>query len=124
MSELQVVNNSDKPLTRDTLSKEFHQLGLEQGSTVIIHSSLKSLGWVCGGAIAVIQSLMDVVTESGNIVMPTHTSGYSEPSYWEAPPVPESWWEIIRNEMPAFDPKITPTRYAIYVLGWGSCRCA
>jgi aminoglycoside 3-N-acetyltransferase len=42
--------------------------------------------------------------------MPTFSGDNSDPSYWENPPVPESWWSIIREEMPAFHPKITPTR--------------
>ena len=42
--------------------------------------------------------------------MPTHTGDNSEPSNWENPPVPESWWDVIRAEMPVFDPKLTPTR--------------
>ena len=35
---------------------------------------------------------MEVLTEDGLLIMPTHSSGLSEPSYWENPPVPESWW--------------------------------
>jgi aminoglycoside 3-N-acetyltransferase len=42
--------------------------------------------------------------------MPTFTSDNSEPSYWENPPVPESWWNRIREQMPAYIPQVTPTR--------------
>ena len=41
--------------------------------------------------------------------MPAHT-GVSDPSRWQNPPVPEEWWPIIREEWPAFDPSLTPTR--------------
>jgi aminoglycoside 3-N-acetyltransferase len=76
---------------------------------VIVHSSLSSLGWVCGGSQAVVLALMDVLTESGTLVMPTHSADYSDPGKWKNPPVPESWLEAIRQNMPAFDPRTVPT---------------
>lgn len=78
--------------------------------TIIVHSSLSSMGWVCGGGVAVVQALMDVVSEEGTIVMPTHTVDNSDPSEWENPPAPEDWWSIIRENMPAYHPDFTPTR--------------
>jgi aminoglycoside 3-N-acetyltransferase len=97
------------PHTRESLADDLRQLGLEKGMTVIVHSSLKSFGYVTGGPIAVIQALMDVITPSGTVVMPMHTGDYSDPAQWQNPPVPKEWWPIIREHMPAFDPHLTPT---------------
>jgi aminoglycoside 3-N-acetyltransferase len=102
---------TDFPKTRTSIAIDLRKLGLEKGMTVIVHSSLKSLGWVAGGPVAVVQALMDVITEEGTLVMPTHTAHYSDPSGWMNPPVPKEWWPVIRDEMPAFDPTITPTFY-------------
>ncbi len=41
---------------------------------------------------------------------PAHSTGNSEPSYCRNPPVPEDWWPVVRDTMPAFDRKFTPTR--------------
>lgn len=97
------------PNTTLSLIQDFHNLGIKEGMNIIVHSSLKSLGWVCGGPVAVVEALMQVVGEAGTIIMPTHSADLSEPSYWDSPPVPVEWWETIRNEMPAFNPKTTPT---------------
>ncbi|MBY0122267.1 aminoglycoside N(3)-acetyltransferase [Bacillus sp. S/N-304-OC-R1] len=110
MSELKAINKLKTPNTRTSLHRDFMNLRLEKGMTVIVHSSLSSLGWVCGGPVAVVQALMDAVGEEGTIVMPTQTNDNSDPSGWQMPPVPEDWWPIIREEMPAYEPEVTPSR--------------
>ena len=111
MSEQETVDNAPLPRTRQSLGNDLRTLGVQAGMTLIMHSSLKSLGWVCGGPVTVLQALMDVVTPAGTIVVPTQTSDYSDPALWQHPPVPESWWQIIYDTMPAFDARITPTSH-------------
>ena len=108
---LDIIANTDSPRTRESIATGLRKLGLAAGDTVIVHSSLSSLGFVSGGAPAVVQALIDVITDSGTIVMPTHSSDYSDPAGWEAPPVPQSWVEPLRASLPAFDPEVTPTSY-------------
>lgn len=109
MKEKDIIEKSPEPITKKILVKDFKKLNLK-GEIVIVHSSLSSLGWVCGGGIALIEALQEVITEEGTLIMPAHSGDYSEPKYWENPPVPEEWYKIIRNEMPAYRPEITPTR--------------
>lgn len=99
---------SDEPRTRASIAADLHALGLGSGDTVLVHSSLRSLGWVCGGAQAVVQALLDVLGQGGTLVVPTQTTGNSDPEHWSRPPVPPSWWPVIREHMPAFDPAVTP----------------
>jgi aminoglycoside 3-N-acetyltransferase len=110
MGEKEAVENAPLPRTRESLARDLRELGVSDGMTLLMHSSLSSLGWVAGGPVAVIAALMDVVTEAGTIVVPTFSSDLSNPAKWQHPPVPESWWPVIYASMPAFDPRITPTR--------------
>ena len=111
MSEQHLIQETPVPRTRKSLVRDLRALGVEAGMTLEVHSSLSKLGWVSGGPVAVVQALMDVVTEEGTLVMPTHSPSYSDPAKWRNPPVPESWWPILYEQMPAFDPRITPSSF-------------
>lgn len=97
-----------KLITVETLRADMVNLGVREGATLLVHSSFKSLGeWVCGGPAAVVLALEAAVGETGTIVMPTHSGDLTDPSGWGNPPVPEAWWEAIREQMPAYDPSLT-----------------
>lgn len=111
MIELETIQKRLRgPNTIASLQQELAAAGLRPGMTILVHSSLSSLGWVCGGAIAVILALQQVLTETGTLVMPTHSGDLSDPAQWENPPAPREWWETIRNTMPAYRRDRTPTR--------------
>ena len=98
------------PATVESISRELIHLGVEPGMVLLVHSSLSSMGWVSGGPVAVILALEGVLGPQGTLVMPTHSGDLSDPANWQNPPVPQDWWEIIRESMPAYDSDLTPTR--------------
>lgn len=97
------------PATIRSLENDLRTLGVRPGMTLLVHSSLSSLGWVCGGAMAVVLALESVLGPEGTLVMPAHSYGWSDPAGWRNPAVPQGWVELCREEMPAFDPAWTPT---------------
>ena len=87
----------------------FRELGVEKGQSIEVHTSLSSLGFVCGGPQVVIEALLESVGEEGTIMMPTQTWKNLDPTtgvHWEEP---EEWWQTIRDNWPAYDKNITPT---------------
>jgi aminoglycoside 3-N-acetyltransferase len=58
-------------LNQSGLAEGFRQLGLREGLTAMVHSSLSSFGWVEGGAETVIKALLDVLGAGGTLVLPT-----------------------------------------------------
>ena len=94
---------------KEEIAEELKRLGLERNDVVMVHCSLKSMGYVCGGAQAVIEALIDVVGPDGTIMMPTQSWKNLDPEegvHWD---VDKSDWQKIRDNWPAYDKRITPT---------------
>lgn len=92
------------------MAAQLRELGVRPGETLLVHSSLSSLGWVCGGPVAVVRALLDALAPGGTLVVPTQTGDLSDPALWANPAVPEEWWTTIRTAMPPYDPLVTPSR--------------
>ena len=99
-------------VTKSKLITDLIQLGVSPGMKVFVHSSMKEIGWIPGGAQSIIEALQEVVTADGLIMMAAQSTDNSDPKNWSRPAVPEDWWETIRQEMPAYDPaKTADTRH-------------
>ena len=78
-------------------------VGVSKGQTIMVHTSLSSLGFVCGGAQMVIEALIEAVGNEGTIMMPTQSWKNLDPTtgvHWEEP---EDWWQLIRDNWPAYN---------------------
>jgi aminoglycoside N3'-acetyltransferase len=58
-------------LTQADLEHGFREIGLSKGMFVEVHSSLSSFGHVDGGAVSVINALMEILGQRGALIMPT-----------------------------------------------------
>ena len=56
-------------MVHETMARDFWNLGIRPDDTVLMHSSLSSLGYVEGGADTVIDTLLDVLKE-GTLLIP------------------------------------------------------
>ncbi len=84
-------------------------VGVKRGQAIMVHTSLSSLGYVCGGAQTIIEALLHSVGQEGTIIMPTQSWKNLDPTtgvYWQEP---KEWWPVIREYIPAYDERITPT---------------
>lgn len=76
--------------TKQQLLKQIHDLGISPTDTLLIHSSMKSIGQVDGGADTVLDAFSDYLKD-GLLIFPTHT------------------WDQMNNEYNVFDVKQEPT---------------
>lgn len=94
---------------KNNIDDALSELGLKKADNVIVHCSLSSMGFVCGGAEIVIRSLLQAVGTEGTVMMPTQSWKNLDPEtgvHWEEP---KEWWQIIRDNWPAYNKQITPT---------------
>ncbi|NYF25602.1 aminoglycoside N(3)-acetyltransferase [Sporosarcina sp. JAI121] len=110
MTEFETIQQTPSFQSKESVIEQLNTLGIKMGDHIIVHSSLKSMGWIAGGAQAVVEALMETVAPSGTIVMSAQSADNSEPSYWMLPPVPEAWHEPIRQSIPAYDPHLSHLR--------------
>ncbi len=103
------IDEERKIVLKEDLIKGFKKAGVSKGQAIMVHTSLNSLGFVCGGAQIVIEALIDCVGSEGTIMMPTQSWKNLDPEegvHWQEP---KEWWQIIRDNWPAYDKNITPT---------------
>lgn len=62
-------------ITATEIVRDLRALGLPSGASVLVHSSLRSIGRVEGGAAAVVSALEQAVAPGGTVLVPTFTGG-------------------------------------------------
>jgi len=60
-------------LTQAEIIDGLHQAGLKAGDVVLVHSAMRTMGRVHGGADTVVDALLEVIGDRGTLVLPTFT---------------------------------------------------
>jgi aminoglycoside 3-N-acetyltransferase len=106
------IRSARPPLTRKRIVRDLRRLGVESGQTLLVHASLRALGWVSGGALAVVSALRVAVGPDGHVVVPTGTEANSQTSRAHRARIETLTPDEVRayrRAMPAFDKDVTPS---------------
>ena len=87
-------------ITRSRLVKDLREVGVLPGKVLMVHGSVKAMGWVVGGPDTVIEALLDVLTPEGTLMM---LVGWEDGTY-EMGEWPEEKQRAYLEECPPFDP--------------------
>ena len=60
-------------VTKNIIKNKLIELGLQKGQKIIVHSALSQFGVIAGGAKTIVETLKEIITPDGLIVMPTFT---------------------------------------------------
>ncbi len=88
------------PITRSMLVADLKKLGVAAGDTIMLHVSVKAIGWIVGGPDIVAQALLDVIGPEGTLMMYV---GWEDSPY-ELEQWPENWQKAYMRECLPFDP--------------------
>jgi len=64
------VPSSENKITKKIITRDLRNLEIQKGDRIILHSSLKSIGFVQGGARTVIDALTELIGPGGTLAMP------------------------------------------------------
>lgn len=99
------VEYAGPPVKKEDIVAGLRALGIEAGAGLMVHSSLKSFGYVEGGAAGVIEALQEGLTPEGTLLMPSFNHGRAfdpgEAGYYsptETPTkngrIPDTFWRM------------------------------
>ena len=67
--EAGAIDAAGRPGTVNSLTQDLRSVGVADGMTLLVHSSMSALGWVAGGPQAAIEALLAAVGDDGTLVI-------------------------------------------------------
>lgn len=87
-------------VTKDQAEHDLRALGVGEGQVVMLHTSVKAVGWVVGGPDTVLRALLDVLTSQGTLMMLASW----EDNFYDLERCPEAKRQAYLTSCLAFDP--------------------
>lgn len=92
--------NAATIVSKSRLVEDFSALGVRSGQVVMMHASVRAVGWVVGGPDVILHALREVLGPEGTLMMYV---GWEDNPY-EMDSWPEASRRAYQEECPAFDP--------------------
>jgi aminoglycoside 3-N-acetyltransferase len=112
MTALAVEGDTIRSMTRERIVADLRALGVRPGQTLLVHASLRQVGWVDGGARTVVAALAEALGPDGTLVAGAGTPENSRTSRAFRSGIDgltKAQSDEFLRLMPAFDRKSTPT---------------
>ncbi len=100
-------NDNETVSSKQEIFRQLEALGIQKGMVLLVHANLERLGYIVGGAQALIEALMEIVGYDGTLVVPTFTFELLDPACRNTKVAIDCWKDIRSFALP-FDKKLTP----------------
>jgi len=81
------IQSKNNPLRYEQILHDMQEIGIRQGDSVLVHSSLSKIGFVEGGATTVIRALLGAIGDQGTLLMPSFPAPGRNKDHLESYPV-------------------------------------
>lgn len=85
--ELAQAKSQGKIITAERLAEDLRKMGVTAGDTLLVHSSMSSMGYLVGGPSTVVRALLSVLGAEGNLLMPSSPVNGRQKEYMESDPI-------------------------------------
>ena len=85
----------------------FSTMGIDEGMVVLVQADLTGFNEILSGSQAIIEALQELVKEDGCIICPTFSLSCLDPACYEQNDYTYESWNMIRDNMLGYDPKLT-----------------
>lgn len=93
----------ERLITKSRLVSDLVRLGLRAGDLVMLHASVKAVGWIVGGPDVVLEAIVDILGSTGTLMMYVG----SEDSMYHASEWPDGKKRAYLEELAPYDPMRT-----------------
>ena len=94
--ELEFQKKNKLGISKAQLVEDLKKIGIKEGDSVLVHSSMSKIGFVNGGPKTIVDALLEVIGNSGTLLFPTFSAAGRNKTHLE--------------EHPYFDIKNTPSQ--------------
>lgn len=108
-----ILDKNQKPFYRKDLEILLEKLEVKPGDIIMLHTSLKSFGYIVGGEETIIQTILEKIGLEGTLVMPSQSVDIISPEYWQYPEVPAIWFEDIKETILPYEKEKTPVYFIL-----------
>lgn len=94
--------------TKADFQQALKEVGIKATDACLVHTAMSKFNYVPGGPETIVQALEKTLSE-GTLMMPSEVTTNCDPATWEYPPVRKGLIQIVRDNMPPYNPATSIT---------------
>lgn len=99
-----MVSVEPQLITKSRLVTHLRQLGVRPAQVIMVHASIKAIGWIVGGPDTVLHALLDILTPEGTLMMYVSWEEWERVLVHGLDHLPDEQRHAYLEECPPFDP--------------------